>query len=99
MVSPYSINCEYSLEIKLSKDLPCVLEENIGFTEMKYVKQSQVLDGYFVACKDKKVEYLLQKNKEKDNMVVYVAFVCSGVGGFVVLIVLYFYNKGLKWRK
>lgn len=93
MVSPYSQNCEYFLEVKLSEKLPYILEDNIGFMEMKYEKNTQILDGYFVVCKEKKVESFLQTNKEKDGIFNYIAFAFLGIGGLVVLIVLGFCGK------
>ena len=65
VISPYPQNCAYTLQIEPSAKLPYLLEDNIGFTVMKYDGSKQIKDGYFVLATDKKVEHLIRENSKK----------------------------------
>jgi len=66
-VSAYPQNCVYSLEVKTSSSLPYVIEDNIGFTELKYEGLQQMADGYYIVSSEKKPDYALDNNQSNNK--------------------------------
>ena len=87
-VSVYPQTCAYSLEVKTSNSLPYVIEENIGFSELKYENTQQIADGYYIVSSEKNPDYALDNNQTNDKNWLWLWIVGSvavgaGVGIFV----------------
>lgn len=88
-VSPYQQDCAYSLTVKLSQNLPCILEENIGLSRLKYTAKKQTADGYFVVSLEEKIDYIFQENTKGKSEIIYIC--CAlvlGTGAVIILIAL-----------
>lgn len=89
LVSLYPKECEFSLNVKMSENLPYLIEDNIGFSNMGYMYTKQKADGYFVVCSKKTVDYVFKNKNPKEELRLYILLCCIGLGimgGLVFLI-------------
>ncbi len=87
-VSAYPQNCAYSLEVKTSNLFPYVIEDNIGFAELKHESTKQIADGYYIVSSEKKPDYALDNEESHDKNWLWLwivgGVVCGGCVGILV---------------
>ncbi|MBQ2882911.1 MAG: hypothetical protein IJE43_03940, partial [Alphaproteobacteria bacterium] len=64
--------------------LPYVIEDNIGFTELKYEGLQQMADGYYIVSSEKKPDYALDNNSNKNDKA-WILYLGFGLGGVILL--------------
>lgn len=82
-VSPYPQAVEYSLTIISSKNLPYLVEQNIGLKDFSYTSNKQIDDGYYIMSADKNPDYTLDNNTQQKD-IMWILYLGLGIGGAIL---------------
>ena len=83
-VSAYPQTCSYTLTIIPSEKLPYLVEQNIGLDDFSYASSKQIEDGYYIMSSDKKPDYALDNNSNKNDKA-WILYLGFGLGGVILL--------------
>jgi len=83
-VSAYPQTCSYTLTIIPSEKLPYLVEQNIGLDDFSYASSKQIEDGYYIMSSDKKPDYALDNNSNKNDKA-WILYLGFGLGGAILL--------------
>lgn len=95
-ISPYPRAAAYSLKIIPSDNLPYLLEQNIGLEKFFYTSNQQIDDGYYIMSADKKPDYVLDNNTQRQSRA-WILFLGLGIGGTILLGIAIYLIVG--WKK
>ena len=83
-VSAYPQTCAYTLTIIPSEKLPYLVEQNIGLDDFSYASSKQIEDGYYIMSSEKKPDYALDNNSNKNDKA-WILYLGFGLGGAILL--------------